>query len=171
MVISGILHCISFKIYNMHYIMLKQHILTIIIGIRSLKRSSVVGIAIVLCAEKHLVYLLLYSSINIYIFLPSSHNIYFLFCTFNIYFFVFLGAPFVTWTNIPSNGFNITKGNLKYYQATPKGKRGFCSDCGSQLVFQSTSSLSIHLLSLSLHLCLVSFSVSSPSLPHLVIIL
>ncbi|MEM6616263.1 MAG: GFA family protein [Pseudomonadota bacterium] len=43
-------------------------------------------------------------------------------------------------TLVPHDGFKITKGKaaLKWWDATPEAKRGFCRDCGSLLFWQKS---------------------------------
>ncbi len=45
------------------------------------------------------------------------------------------GASFVTWTGVPPERFQITKGEerLRTYESSTDGRRQFCGTCGSQL--------------------------------------
>lgn len=45
------------------------------------------------------------------------------------------GGLFSATARIPGSAFVITKGQLKYYRSSSVGMRGFCSDCGSPMVF------------------------------------
>lgn len=45
------------------------------------------------------------------------------------------GAMFVTWFTVPPTAFTVTKGNLRTWQSSRPGTRGFCPDCGAQVTF------------------------------------
>ena len=49
------------------------------------------------------------------------------------------GAAFVTWAGIPEAQFRFTAGEqaLRWYRSTPEAERGFCTHCGSSLLFRS----------------------------------
>ena len=44
-----------------------------------------------------------------------------------------IGAGFVTWTAVKMEGFEVTKGEIKYCETSPGMHRGFCDQCGSSL--------------------------------------
>ncbi len=44
------------------------------------------------------------------------------------------GAPIVTWANFPGDRLTYTRGDPIIYQSSKNGRRGFCSQCGSQIV-------------------------------------
>jgi len=46
------------------------------------------------------------------------------------------GAPFVTWTGLPSKQFKLLEGDgkLKKYESHPGVRWGFCTDCGTSLL-------------------------------------
>lgn len=46
------------------------------------------------------------------------------------------GAPVVTWFSVTSAHFHITKGALKFRTSSQHAERGFCPDCGSQIIFR-----------------------------------
>ena len=50
------------------------------------------------------------------------------------------GAAFVTWAGIPEARFRFTAGEqaLRWYRSTPEAERGFCTQCGSSLLFRSS---------------------------------
>ena len=45
------------------------------------------------------------------------------------------GAPFVTWVVVPKTVFHYTKGQPKTLVSSTKGRREFCADCGTPMVF------------------------------------
>ena len=49
------------------------------------------------------------------------------------------GAGYVTWVRLPSTQLRVTTGEegLTTYQSTEKGRRSFCSTCGSSLFFRA----------------------------------
>lgn len=44
-----------------------------------------------------------------------------------------IGAGFVTWTAVKKEGFEVTKGKIKYCETSVGMRRGFCDECGSSL--------------------------------------
>ncbi len=46
------------------------------------------------------------------------------------------GAPMVTWVSFPTEGFEVTAGEARWYRSSELARRGFCGDCGSTLFFQ-----------------------------------
>ncbi|MBI4515656.1 MAG: GFA family protein [Deltaproteobacteria bacterium] len=49
------------------------------------------------------------------------------------------GAAFVTWVGVPEGAFTITQGteNLAWYASSEQSSRGFCSRCGTTMLFRS----------------------------------
>ena len=49
------------------------------------------------------------------------------------------GAGFVTWVGFESDDFTLKKGDhhLKWYESSPGARRGFCSTCGSTMLFEA----------------------------------
>lgn len=49
------------------------------------------------------------------------------------------GAGYVTWAGFDSDHFNLLKGDhhLQWYESSPGARRGFCSSCGSSMLFES----------------------------------
>ena len=49
------------------------------------------------------------------------------------------GAGYVTWAGFGSDHFFLKKGDhhLKWYESSPGARRGFCSSCGSSMLFES----------------------------------
>jgi hypothetical protein len=45
------------------------------------------------------------------------------------------GAPAVAWLTVTAGNFRYTKGEPRTFASTAKGRRQFCGDCGTQLVF------------------------------------
>src|ERR1044072_2917868 len=45
------------------------------------------------------------------------------------------GAPAVAWLTVPRTDFRFTQGEPRTFASTAKGRRQFCADCGTQLVF------------------------------------
>jgi len=50
------------------------------------------------------------------------------------------GAAFVTWFGVDSSRFRLVAdgGELKWYRSTGEARRGFCSRCGSTMLFESS---------------------------------
>ncbi len=48
------------------------------------------------------------------------------------------GAPFVTWVVVPKTAFKYTQGQPKTLVSSDHGRREFCSDCGTPMVFYTT---------------------------------
>lgn len=46
-------------------------------------------------------------------------------------------APFVTWVIMPKENFRFTRGTPAILESSDKGRRHFCRDCGTPLVFES----------------------------------
>lgn len=49
------------------------------------------------------------------------------------------GAGYVTWVGVDSTRFTLKKGDhhLNWYSSSPGARRGFCSTCGSTMLFES----------------------------------
>ena len=49
------------------------------------------------------------------------------------------GAGYVTWVGFESQQFKLTNGDqyLSWYESSPGARRGFCSCCGSTMLFES----------------------------------
>ena len=49
------------------------------------------------------------------------------------------GAGYVTWVGFESDHFMLKKGDhhLQWYESSPGARRGFCSSCGSTMLFES----------------------------------
>ncbi len=48
------------------------------------------------------------------------------------------GAGYVTWVGFESNHFKLLNGEqLSWYESSPGARRGFCSTCGSSMLFES----------------------------------
>jgi len=49
------------------------------------------------------------------------------------------GAGYVTWVGVDSTHFTLKKGDhhLNWYFSSPGARRGFCSSCGSTMLFES----------------------------------
>lgn len=49
------------------------------------------------------------------------------------------GAGYVTWAGFESDHFILDKGDhhLTWYESSPGARRGFCSTCGSSMLFES----------------------------------
>ena len=49
------------------------------------------------------------------------------------------GAGYVTWAGFKSDHFILRKGDhhLRWYESSPGARRGFCSTCGSTMLFES----------------------------------
>ncbi len=52
------------------------------------------------------------------------------------------GAAFVTWVGVAEQSFRITAGDesLRWYQSSPQSRRGFCTQCGSTMLYTSVLS-------------------------------
>lgn len=50
------------------------------------------------------------------------------------------GAAFVTWVGVEADHFNLVKGaeDLAWYASSKEARRGFCSHCGSTMLFESS---------------------------------
>lgn len=50
------------------------------------------------------------------------------------------GAGFVTWVGFESDHFLLKSGDhhLQWYESSPGARRGFCSTCGSSMLFESS---------------------------------
>ncbi|MFH1852496.1 MAG: GFA family protein [Candidatus Neomarinimicrobiota bacterium] len=50
------------------------------------------------------------------------------------------GAAFVTWFGVATEQFRFIAGEeqVKWYFSAPESQRGFCTTCGSQILFRST---------------------------------
>jgi hypothetical protein len=50
------------------------------------------------------------------------------------------GAGFVTWVGFEADHFELRSGDhhLKWYESSPGARRGFCSACGSTMLFESS---------------------------------
>ncbi len=51
------------------------------------------------------------------------------------------GAPVVGWTMYPEPALKITKGVPKIYQSSPHGRRHFCGNCGTGLLYYNQEML------------------------------
>jgi hypothetical protein len=49
------------------------------------------------------------------------------------------GAPVLAWFTAPDENFTFTKGAPKTYVSSAKGRREFCENCGTQLLFRGDS--------------------------------
>lgn len=49
------------------------------------------------------------------------------------------GAGYVTWAGFASDHFGLTQGerHLQWYESSAGARRGFCSTCGSSMLFES----------------------------------
>ena len=45
------------------------------------------------------------------------------------------GAPLVTWLTLPKAGFQVSRGELRPFESSDHGQRGFCPGCGTQITF------------------------------------
>ncbi len=48
------------------------------------------------------------------------------------------GAPFVTWVVVPKKAFRYTQGEPKTLVSSSHGRREFCADCGTPMVFYTS---------------------------------
>lgn len=50
------------------------------------------------------------------------------------------GAAFVTWFGVDTDNFKLLQGEekLTWYYSSQESKRGFCTNCGSHILFRST---------------------------------
>ena len=53
------------------------------------------------------------------------------------------GAPVSAWASFPIEAFQYTQGSPRIFNSSTHGQREFCDDCGSQLLFRSTSSANV----------------------------
>ncbi|MEO1093908.1 MAG: GFA family protein [Cyanobacteria bacterium J06638_28] len=60
------------------------------------------------------------------------------------------GAPVVAWVSVPRAGFQYTQGEPQEFVSSPRGRRHFCSTCGTQLTFAQPHSDEIDLTVASL---------------------
>lgn len=51
------------------------------------------------------------------------------------------GAPMVGWTMYPAAAVQVTKGNLKIYKSSEHGRRHFCADCGTGVLYTNEQNL------------------------------
>ena len=51
------------------------------------------------------------------------------------------GAPMVGWTMYPENAVKVTKGTPKIYKSSEHGRRYFCGDCGTGLLYVNAQAL------------------------------
>jgi hypothetical protein len=51
------------------------------------------------------------------------------------------GAPMVAWTMYPEAAVTITRGTLKIYHSSEHGRRHFCGDCGTGLLYTNVQML------------------------------
>jgi hypothetical protein len=51
------------------------------------------------------------------------------------------GAPMVAWTMYPSSMVKVTKGHPKTYASSEHGRRQFCGDCGTGLLYVNAQML------------------------------
>jgi len=48
------------------------------------------------------------------------------------------GAGYVTWVGVDSSRFRLlADGRLRWYESSPGARRGFCTTCGSSMLFES----------------------------------
>ena len=49
------------------------------------------------------------------------------------------GAGYVTWVGVNSGQFRFTRDeHVQWYKSSPEARRGFCNECGSSMLFEST---------------------------------
>lgn len=51
------------------------------------------------------------------------------------------GAPVVAWTMFPEKALKITRGTPKVYASSEQGRRHFCGDCGTGLLYYNARAL------------------------------
>lgn len=51
------------------------------------------------------------------------------------------GAPMVSWAAFPSDAVTVTKGDPKTYESSDEGRRRFCGDCGTGLLYTNATVL------------------------------
>jgi len=51
------------------------------------------------------------------------------------------GAPMVSWTMYPTEAVRITRGTPKIYKSSEHGRRHFCPDCGTGLLYTNDAIL------------------------------
>lgn len=51
------------------------------------------------------------------------------------------GAPSVAWASAPTDAVKIAGSTLRWYDSSPRGRRGFCERCGSSLFFVDPTEL------------------------------
>ena len=47
------------------------------------------------------------------------------------------GAPMVGWAMYPASAVTVTKGKPKVYESSEHGRRHFCADCGTGLLYSN----------------------------------
>ena len=45
------------------------------------------------------------------------------------------GAPVLVWSTVPASAFAWTRGTPRVHASSGKGRRSFCGDCGTQVLF------------------------------------
>jgi len=48
------------------------------------------------------------------------------------------GAAMVTWATVPEATFATVKGELRWFQSSDHGRRAFCAQCGTPILFATT---------------------------------
>ncbi len=48
------------------------------------------------------------------------------------------GALYIAWFTVKKSSFQLLSGTLHRYQSSSKGKRGFCGNCGTQLLYEDS---------------------------------
>lgn len=51
------------------------------------------------------------------------------------------GAPMVGWTMYPASAVKVTKGTPKIYHSSEHGRRHFCADCGTGVLYTNEQTL------------------------------
>ena len=54
------------------------------------------------------------------------------------------GAAFVTWVEFPAEALSITEGEPVIFSSRPGVARGFCGECGTQLIYRNEAAPGIH---------------------------